>query len=68
MHPTVAYELAKLKIADSHADAARERLIRGATARSPQSIDAVGLRERLARLLNGHGWSTETGQPRPAGA
>jgi hypothetical protein len=66
MHPHVAYELAKIKMADAQADAARDRLVRGASARGPQPIDAVGLRERLARLLTGLGWPLDVGQARPA--
>jgi hypothetical protein len=68
MHPHVAYELAKLRMAEAQADAERERLIRAARSARPQAIDAVGLRERLARLLNGRVGPIGTGQPRAAGA
>jgi hypothetical protein len=68
MHPHVAYELAKLRMAEAQADAERERLIRAAKASRPQAIDAVGLRERLARLLSGRAGPVGTGQPRMAGA
>jgi hypothetical protein len=68
MHPHVAYELAKLRMAEAQADAERERLIRAARNARPRAIDAVGLRERLARLLSGREWPIGTGQPRAAGA
>jgi hypothetical protein len=68
MHPHVTYELAKLRMAEAHADAARERLVRAANPRRLQPIDAVGLRERLARLLNGWIAPKGAGRPQPAGA
>ncbi|HEY7524896.1 MAG TPA: hypothetical protein VH720_14695 [Candidatus Limnocylindrales bacterium] len=68
MHPHVAYELAKLRMAEAQADAARERLVRAANPRRPQPIDAVGLRERLSRLLNGLEGVLGSGQPGTAGA
>ncbi len=68
MHPHLSYEFAKLRMAEAHDDAARERLVRAANPQRPQPIDVVGLRERLARLLNGRTDPMGTGRPQPAGA
>jgi hypothetical protein len=46
MHPTIIYELAKLKIAEDHAYATRQRQAREAVREGPRSIDFGGLGER----------------------
>ena len=47
MHPIIAYDLAKIKIADLHAEADRERLVaRARSARQPSARPA-GEREPL---------------------
>jgi hypothetical protein len=67
MHPDIAYDLAKLKIAEDLRIAERERLVRQAgSQRNSGAIDAVSFRDRVARLF-GIG-STESTRSRPAGA
>jgi hypothetical protein len=68
MHPHTAHELARIRMADLLADAERELLVRSARPHGPRPIDAVGLRERLTRLLTGRGGPAGTGQPRTAEA
>jgi hypothetical protein len=51
LHPETMYELAKLRMAEQHRDAERERLIRQAGTRHSGAIDAVRFRDRLSRLL-----------------
>ena len=63
MHPATMYELAKLRIAEDHRQADRERLVRQAGASRPPTIDAARLRQRLGKLF-GSTWPTV----RPAGA
>jgi hypothetical protein len=66
MHPTIAYELAKLKIAEDHAYASRQRQAREAVREGPRSIDFGGLGERLrVRLFGGRAIG---GRPAGAGA
>src|SRR6266508_481163 len=67
MHPDIAYDLAKLKIAEDLRAAERERLIRQAGRRRDSgAIDAVAFRDRVARLF---GISpNRTNRSRPAGA
>ena len=66
MHPTVAYELAKLKISEQHAYADRQRLAREAVREGPRSIDFGTIGERLrVRLFGG---PTIGGRPANAGA
>ncbi len=51
-HPETMYELAKLRIAEEHRRAERERLVRQAGAeRGSGAIDAVRFRDRLTRLF-----------------
>jgi hypothetical protein len=60
-HPLVMYELAKLRIAEDHRFAERERLVRQAGSTRPSgAIDAVRFRERLTRLF-GAIWPTTDG-------
>ena len=49
MHPTVAYELAKIKISEEQQYAARQRLAREAVREGPRAIDFGGIGQRLAR-------------------
>ena len=63
MHPEIMYELAKLRIAEDHRQAERERLVRRAGSPKPASIDAARLRAKVGRLF-GAGWPSA----RPAGA
>jgi hypothetical protein len=66
MHPTIAYELAKFKIAEEQTYAARQRLARQAVSDRPRSIDIARLGERLrVRLFGGPAIS---GRPAGAGA
>jgi hypothetical protein len=66
MHPTVAYELAKIKIAEEQQYAARQRLAREAVREGPRAIDFGGLGERLrVRLFGGPAIG---GRPAGAGA
>jgi hypothetical protein len=66
MHPTIIYELAKLKIAEDQAYASRQRLAREAVREGPRSIDFGGLGERLRiRLFGGPAIG---GRPAGAGA
>jgi len=52
LHPETMYELAKLRMAEQHREAERERLIRQAGSTRPTgAIDAVRFRDRLSRLL-----------------
>jgi hypothetical protein len=52
MHPDIAYDLAKLKIAEDLRIAERERLVRQAGShRHSGAIDAVSFRDRVARLF-----------------
>jgi hypothetical protein len=68
MHPDIAYELAKLKIAEDLRTAERERMIRrAARSRNSGAIDAVGFRQRVARLFGGSHQS-DLDRARPAGA
>ena len=54
MHPTTMYLLAQVKMAELQSEAERDRLARRAReTRSSGAIDAVGYRERLARILGG---------------
>ena len=53
MHPEVQYQLVKFKINEDHRIADRERLVRAARADKPQSIDAVGFRQRVGRIVHG---------------
>jgi hypothetical protein len=66
MHPDIAYELAKLKIAESLADAQRERLIRAATPGRPSLDMAAGLRRHLDGFLTS--LQRRSTGARPAGA
>jgi hypothetical protein len=51
-HPETMYELARMKMAEDHRYAERERMIRLAgSARPSGAIDSVRFRERLARLF-----------------
>ena len=51
-HPETMYELAKLRMAEDHRLADRERLIRHAgEAKASGAIDAVRFRDRLTRLF-----------------
>jgi hypothetical protein len=66
MHPTVAYELAKIKIAEQQQYAARQRLAREAVREGPRAIDFGGLGQRLrVRLFGGPAIG---GRPAGAGA
>jgi hypothetical protein len=66
MHPTIAYELAKIKIAEQHEYAASQRRAREAIREGPRSIDFGGLGERLrVRLFGG---PAVGGRPAGAGA
>jgi hypothetical protein len=53
MHPMTTHELAKIRIQELHEDAARQRLIRAATADRHHSIDIARLGERLRNRLFG---------------
>ena len=64
MHPSVAFELAKIKIEEQQAYAARHRLAREAASERPRSIDFAGIGERLRVRLFG----APTVGGRPAGA
>ena len=67
MHPTTAYELAKVKIAEQHAYADRQRLAREAVSERPRAIDIASLGEKLrVRLFGGPTLSGPS--VRPAGA
>lgn len=66
MHPDTTYELAKLKIAEDLRMAERERMVRrAADDRDSGAIDAVGFRDRVARLFGG---SAHRGLNRPTAA
>jgi hypothetical protein len=68
MHPDIAYEMAKLKIAEDLRIAERERLVRQAARRRDSgAIDAVGFRDRIARLF-GNLPPSQSNRSRPAGA
>jgi hypothetical protein len=65
MHPMQTHELARLKIADELAYAARERRAREAVSDRPRSIDFASLGQKLrVRLFGG----PSLGGQRPAGA
>ena len=65
MHPTIAYELARTKIAEDHAYADRQRLARQAVSERPRAIDIASLGEKLrVRLFGGPTLGGRT----PAGA
>jgi len=67
MHPDIAYDLAKLKIAEDLRTAERERLVRQAGRRRDSgAIDAVAFRDRVARLFGIT--PNRTNRSRPAGA
>jgi hypothetical protein len=67
MHPDIAYDLAKLKIAEDLRIAERERLVRQAGRRRQSgAIDAVSFRDRVARLFGIP--ASESSRSRPAGA
>jgi hypothetical protein len=67
MHPDIAYDLAKLKIAEDLRTAERERLVRQAGRRRDSgAIDAVAFRDRVARLFGLT--PNRTNRSRPAGA
>jgi hypothetical protein len=67
MHPDIAYDLAKLKIAEDLRIAERERLIRQAGRRRDSgAIDAVSFRDRVARLFGIA--ANDSSRSRPAGA
>jgi hypothetical protein len=72
MHPTILHELAKIKIAEQHEYAARERLARAAESDRPRSIDMTKLSQRLRVRLFGEpdsqGKSVGAGKPAGAGA
>ena len=54
MHPTIGYQLAKIKIEEQMQYAARERLAQAARKDRPRSIDIATLGERLrVRLFGG---------------
>ena len=66
MHPTIAYELAKIKIAEQQQYAARQRLARDAVREGPRAIDFSSLGQRLrVRLFGGPAIG---GRPAGAGA
>lgn len=66
MHPMQTHELARLKIADELAYAARERRAREAAGDRPRSIDFSTLGQRLrVRLFGG---PSIGGRPAAAGA
>lgn len=68
MQGTAIYVLAKLRIDELQREAERDRQARRARdARRRGAIDAVGYRERLARMLGGFP-PLGTRGPRPAGA
>jgi hypothetical protein len=47
MHPTIAYELAKMKIEEDKQSAARQRLVRAVSQDRPRTIDFASLGRRL---------------------
>jgi hypothetical protein len=53
MHPLMTQDLAKIRIQELHEQAARERLVRAATADRPRSIDIVRVSERLRTWIFG---------------
>ena len=54
MHPYITHELAKIKIAEQHEYATRQRLAREAVSSRPRSIDMTTLSQRLrVRLFGG---------------
>jgi len=55
MHPTMAYDLAKIKIEEELQYAARERLARAASSDRPRAIDFSSLGRRLKVKLTGGG-------------
>lgn len=66
MYPMQTHELARLKIADELAYAARQRLVRGASIDRPRAIDFSSLGQKLrARVFGG---SALGGRPAGAGA
>jgi hypothetical protein len=66
MHPMQTHEIARMKIAEELAYAARQRQARDAVSDRPRSIDFSTLGQRLrARLFGG---SALGGQPAGAGA
>lgn len=66
MYPMQTHELARLKIADELAYAARQRLARAATSDRPRAIDFSSLGQKLRiRLFGG---SALGGRPAGAGA
>ena len=65
MHPYMYQELAKLKIAEDLAYAARQRRLRDAVSNRRRSIDFSSIGQRLRiRLFGGSAW----GGGKPAGA
>ena len=63
MHPTISYDLAKIKIAEQTQYADRQRLARQAVSERPRAIDIATLGEKLrVRLFGGPAVG------RPAGA
>ncbi len=54
MHPTISYELARIKMAEEHVYADRQRLARQAVSERPRAIDIASLGEKLrVRLFGG---------------
>jgi len=53
MHPTMAYELARIKIEEELQYAARQRLARAAGSDRPRAIDFSSLGHRLKVKLTG---------------
>jgi hypothetical protein len=69
MHPTISYDLAKIKIAEQHQYADRQRLAREAVREGPRAIDIATLGEKLrVRLFGGSALGGRTGRPAGAGA
>ena len=60
MHPTIAYELVKIKIEEDLQYAARERLARAAGKDRPRAVDFSSLGQRLRARL---GAGPRLGQP-----
>jgi hypothetical protein len=53
MHPTVMYELAKIRSAEMIEDAERHRRLRDAASGRPRAIDSPSLPDRIRTLLFG---------------
>ncbi len=60
MHPSIAYDLAKMKIEEDQQYAARQRLARVASQDRPRSIDFARLGQRLRVRL---GMGSTFGRP-----